>query len=161
MMKEIYTYWIAHQDDEGPYYDSMWKAERALKERLIEIDCYNDEKSYVAGLNDQWGLRSSILHSNCNTEPPMQPLELDGDGRVVFKENPIVKFLLDAGPFDLGQLRLMPNLPIWAMEQFYQLIGYSVDGFGEISIFRKEIKDAADFAAGKFLDDSNIDKGDK
>jgi len=61
-MEEIYTYWIGHQDDEGPYYDSIDEAERALKERLKKLDYCSDEKSFRAGLNDDWGFRSSLLY---------------------------------------------------------------------------------------------------
>jgi hypothetical protein len=48
-----------------------------------------------------------------------------------FKENKIVRFLLDAGPFDLNQLALM-NFSLEDMIQFYQQIGYSTSGFGDI-----------------------------
>jgi hypothetical protein len=62
---------------------------------------------------------------------PMQPLVRDPDGVIRFRGNRIVRFLLDAGPFDLNSLALMP----WEdqeREQLAQLIGYSVDGFGEL-----------------------------
>ena len=49
---------------------------------------------------------------------PMQPIGLDEHGTARFKKNAIVRLLLDTHP----------NL-----EQFYQLIGYSVSGFGELS----------------------------
>lgn len=61
-----------------------------------------------------------------------QPLEHDPEGVERFKGNKIVRFLLDAGPFDLNQLSLMP----FAREdwvQFAQLIGYSACGWGELS----------------------------
>ncbi len=57
---------------------------------------------------------------------------IDEDGVVRFRENPIVRFLLDAGQFDLNQLACMP----WSMEDrshFAQLIGYSVNGYGDLS----------------------------
>ena len=76
-------------------------------------------------------------------EHPMQPLLQDEDGRIMFQTNRIVRFLLDAGPFDLNQLWQMP-WSIEDMEQLYQLIGYSVNGFGEISGFRKETVAAVD-----------------
>lgn len=76
-------------------------------------------------------------------EHPMQPLEKDKHGTVRFKKNAVVRFLLEAGPFDLNQIWQMP-WSIEDMEQFYQLIGYSVSGFGEISGFRKETVAEAD-----------------
>jgi len=73
------------------------------------------------------------------TEPkhPVQPLVIDPDGIVRFKPNKIVRFLLDAGPFDLNKLALMP----WDDEdhvQLAQLIGYSLSGFGELSYVSPE-----------------------
>ena len=69
---------------------------------------------------------------------PIQPLVWDvvGDNEtddvIRFKKNKIVRFLLDAGPFDMNQLALMP-FDREDREQFAQLIGYSVSGFGELS----------------------------
>lgn len=63
---------------------------------------------------------------------PLQPLFIDEDGTVRFKANAIVRFLLDAGPFDMNKLAIMP----WSnedSEQFAQLIGYSLSGFGELN----------------------------
>jgi len=69
-------------------------------------------------------------------EHPMQPLEHDPDGYLRFKANPIVRFLLTfsrgkgVGLCELGE---MP----WSQEdwdQFYQLIGTSLDGYHEKSL---------------------------
>ena len=63
---------------------------------------------------------------------PVQPVRIDNDGVVRFVPNRIVRFLLDAGPYDMNTLAMMP----WSdedREQFAQLIGYSVQGFGELS----------------------------
>lgn len=62
----------------------------------------------------------------------VQPLAKDSDGVLRFKQNKIVRLLLDAGPFDLNQLAAMP----WGnedREQLAQLIGYSLSGFKELS----------------------------
>ena len=40
--------------------------------------------------------------------------------------------MLDAGPFGIAQLWELPGITIEEMAQFYQLIGYTVDGFAEI-----------------------------
>lgn len=61
---------------------------------------------------------------------PIQPLYND-NGVLRFHANKIVKFLLDAGPFDLNQLALM-EFTDSDREQFAQLIGYSLSGFGEL-----------------------------
>ena len=67
-----------------------------------------------------------------NVKHPIQPLHFDSSGVLRFQGNAIVRFLLDAGPFDMNQLALMP-LSAADREQFAQLIGYSLSGFGELS----------------------------
>ena len=83
-------------------------------------------------------------------EHPIQPLVWDKD-TIRFKRNAIVRFLLDNnGSFDLNALWRMlgsDTFSIEDMEQFYQLIGYSVSGFEEISDFRDETKDKANSLA--------------
>jgi len=63
---------------------------------------------------------------------PMQRIYLDEQGVARFRENKIVRFLLDAGPFDMNQLALM-SFSNKDREQFAQLIGYSVSGYGDLS----------------------------
>lgn len=67
---------------------------------------------------------------------PNQPVHLDEHDTARFKENKIVRFLLDAGPFDLNRLFVMVQLDRKFSEndwsQFMQLIGYSVSGFGDL-----------------------------
>lgn len=77
----------------------------------------------------------------------MQPMERQG-GTVYFKANAIVRFLLDAGPYDMNKLAMMP----WADEdriQFAQLIGYAVNGFGELSYVPHDLAIVADNLAEK------------
>lgn len=62
---------------------------------------------------------------------PIQPTEKDAHGVMRFKVNAIVKFLLEAGPYDMNSLALM-NFTDEDREQFAQLIGYSVSGFSEL-----------------------------
>lgn len=66
---------------------------------------------------------------------PMQPLVRDASGVVRFKENAIVRTLLDwATPrgMSLNELAVM-DFSQEDREQFAQLIGYSVGGYGELS----------------------------
>jgi hypothetical protein len=63
---------------------------------------------------------------------PIQPIKEDDNGTLRFKGNAIVKYLLDAGPFDMNTLALIP-FSQKDREQFAQLIGYSVSGFNELS----------------------------
>jgi hypothetical protein len=62
---------------------------------------------------------------------PIQPLS-SVSGVIRFKENAIVKFLLDNGPNDMNTLARM-SFSIEDRVQFAQLIGYSLSGFGELS----------------------------
>lgn len=67
---------------------------------------------------------------------PVQPIEtVDGVKR--FKENAIVQFLLNAGPFGMNHLASM-TFSQEDREQFAQLIGYSVSGFGDLSYVSDE-----------------------
>lgn len=70
-------------------------------------------------------LREDVRH-------PVQPLLIARHGTVHFKENAIIRYLLDAGPFDLNHLACIP-FSIEDRVQFAQLIGYSLAGFGELS----------------------------
>ena len=80
-----------------------------------------------------------------NTKHPIQPLEKDDDGVVRFKKNAIVRFLLDAGPFDLNQIAMMKSICIDDRVQFAQLIGYSHSGAADLSYFDDETWEAAEF----------------
>ncbi len=64
---------------------------------------------------------------------PLQPIARDEHGVPRFKSNGIVRFLLDAGPFDLNKLTMKQEFTDEDWEQFAQLIGYSVGGFNELS----------------------------
>ena len=62
---------------------------------------------------------------------PMQYTE-HARGALRFRTNEIVRFLLDAGPFGLNDLAKIPFSDD-DRRQFAQLIGYSVDGYNELS----------------------------
>jgi len=62
---------------------------------------------------------------------PTQPVEVGEDGVTRYRKNAIVRFLLDAGQFDLNILSVIP-FPKDDRRQFTQLIGYSVDGYNEL-----------------------------
>lgn len=73
---------------------------------------------------------------------PVQPLYRDEQGTTRFKSNRIVRYLLDAGFTDLNKLAIM-NFPQEDYEQFAQLIGYSLGGFGDLSYVRDTTYDRA------------------
>jgi hypothetical protein len=62
---------------------------------------------------------------------PIQPMYRDAHCASRFKENAIVRFLLETSPFDLHDLARM-QFSENDREQFAQLIGYSLSGFGEL-----------------------------
>jgi hypothetical protein len=74
---------------------------------------------------------------------PIQPIEKDEHGVPRFKGNAIVRFLLDDGPFDLNQIA-MKRFSVEDQEQFAQLIGYSLGGFGELSYVRNDTYETAE-----------------
>lgn len=79
---------------------------------------------------------------------PLQPLIKDQDGRDRFKGNALVNYLLDHGGIDMNQLA-MQDFPREDREQFAQLIGYSLSGFGELSYVSEETYVAAHAMANK------------
>jgi len=83
---------------------------------------------------------------------PMQPIGYDDRNIARFKENGIVRFLLDNGPFSLNELSMMLAKGKFSQEdytQLMQLIGYSVSGYGELSTSPPELVTRADEEAGK------------
>lgn len=73
---------------------------------------------------------------------PIQPLETDAQGVIRFKANAIVQFLLETGPYDLNDIASR-SFSIEDQEQFAQLIGYSLSGFGDLHYVRNETWNAA------------------
>ena len=67
---------------------------------------------------------------------PMQQLLLQSD-TPCFRENAIVIYLLDEGPFDMNHLAAQP-FSSQDREQFAQLIGYPLNGFAELSYVSAE-----------------------
>ena len=76
---------------------------------------------------------------------PIQPLGHDGGGVLRFKENKIVRHLLGVASrhgVDMSELAIL-DFTQEDREQFAQLIGYSLDGFGELPYVRNETYEAA------------------
>lgn len=68
---------------------------------------------------------------------PVQPFVRDEYGTIRFLSNPIVEFLLDAYGPGLNKLATKGfDQEDW--QQFAQLIGYSLDGFGTLSYVSDE-----------------------
>jgi hypothetical protein len=62
----------------------------------------------------------------------MQPLYIDENNTIRFKENALVTYLLEKGGLDMNDLYNV-NCSQEDREQFAQLIGYSLSGFSELS----------------------------
>ena len=71
---------------------------------------------------------------------PLQPLVLDSQGRLRFKENKIVSHLLEVGRQSGCGLNELARMEFVQedREQFAQLIGYSLDGWGTLSYVSDE-----------------------
>lgn len=96
---------------------------------------------------------------------PMQPLFLDGEV-VRFQANKIVTAVLEQSRLDLNMIARM-NFSQEDREQFAQLIGYSVSGFGELSYVSDSTYALAEEAADQMktdvccMDAAKSDFGDK
>lgn len=85
---------------------------------------------------------------------PIQPVYKDDSGTVRFKSNAIVQYLLDKGLFDMNHLALQ-DFSQEDREQFAQLIGYSLSGFGELSYVKDETYETASKMAEDGLSESD------
>lgn len=74
---------------------------------------------------------------------PMQPIEIDARGTPRFVANGIVREMLDRSLDDMNTLAML-KMPKGHRAQFAQLIGYSVDGFAELSYATGQQVAAAD-----------------
>jgi len=79
---------------------------------------------------------------------PIQPLAKDKQGVMRFKENAIVRHLLDNGGIDLNKLAML-DFSKDDRIQFAQLIGYSLSGFAELSYVDNESYEAAELMSRK------------
>jgi hypothetical protein len=80
---------------------------------------------------------------------PMQPVAKDADGNPRFLENRLVRHLLDVSTskgFGLNQLALVEASPD-ERAQFAELIGYSLQGYAELSYVSDERVEAANAMA--------------
>lgn len=88
---------------------------------------------------------------------PIQPIEKDEQGVLRFKQNSIVRYLLDKGPTDMNKIAVL-RFSQEDREQFAQLIGYSLSGAGELGYFSDETYATAEgMATGKDERDARIE----
>lgn len=118
----------------GPLSDQaidLWKSQKAEIERLTTA---------VAGLRaENAELRAAL---------PMQPVRIDEQGTPRFVANSLVRYLLNNnGRIDMNLLATLRGIPDVDRQQFAQLIGYSVSGYGELSYVSDEAYAVAQKAA--------------
>ena len=101
--------------------------------------------------------RIEQLESNKTDGADMQPIYLDEHGVVRFKCNEIIKKLVRDKTIDLSEIDFAA-FPTPDVEQFFQLLGYSVSGYGDISFVRPETIAAADAKADELLERSKKEK---
>ncbi len=78
---------------------------------------------------------------------PMQPIELDDSGIPRFKENKVIRYLMMRGKVDLNEIGSMVHGGMISIEDYTQLrqiMGASVDYFGELSNVPIELRNRAD-----------------
>lgn len=77
----------------------------------------------------------------CSNRIPYQPVVIDHEGTVRFFRNRIVEMLLDEGPFDMNEIARLAEVEGRFTDeeraQFAQLIGYSIDGYRELSYVQR------------------------
>ena len=76
----------------------------------------------------------------------MQTVECVGNV-VRFRRNKLVEYLLDNGGISMTELAGLPGIPRSDREQFAQLIGYSISGFGDLGYVSKKTIMTADKSA--------------
>lgn len=82
--------------------------------------------------------------------PPIQPVYRASDGVIRFRDNAIVNWLLDTKRIDLNEIAAQ-EFPVADKEQFWQMLGYSVSGFGGLSFVRRKTWKRADEWAAQVL----------
>lgn len=95
------------------------------------------------------------------SEHPMQPIERTKNGVIRFKANAIVRWLVDSKQINLNQISIYcqeHRVPKPDIEQFWQLLGYSVSGYGDLGFVRRKTVETADEIAAGFQSTSNGDQ---
>jgi hypothetical protein len=92
---------------------------------------------------------------------PVQKTAVDEHGVLRFVDNKIVRYLLEAGPFDLNFIAVEFSDEEYREdhEQLAQLIGYSLCGFGDLSYVSDEAYAEAEAARTDIEDEVTEDDG--
>lgn len=146
--------WRRHDVKPGPLYTAP-PAPVLIDERAAFNAWNNDENLPIAGVGAKnaawlaWQARAAMLQgaepTNQRDELPMQPLVMDAHGTLRFKENPIVRKLLDYAAERGYGLNEIARAQFDAEDQMQlaQLIGYSLSGYGTLSYVTDKSYDRA------------------
>lgn len=107
---------------------------------------------YNFGRSDFLQVPMRLLGGGRMRKHKMQKIKIDAYGTARFVSNDIVDQLLEKYPGGLNDLTVNcydASAEDW--EQLYQLIGYSVSGYGELSRVSEKSKDRADKKANSLL----------
>jgi hypothetical protein len=83
---------------------------------------------------------------------PIQPLVFDAGGVVRFQGNAIVEWLFETKRINLNDI-MVYQFDVDDLSQFWQLLGYSVSGYGDLSFVDPAIVAKADAEAARMLKD--------
>ncbi len=146
--------WRRHDVKPGPLYTAP-PAPVLIDERAAFNAWNNDENLPIAGVGAKnaawlaWQARAAMLQgaepTNQRDELPMQPLVMDAHGTLRFKENPIVRKLLDYAAEPGYGLNEIARAQFDAEDQMQlaQLIGCSLSGYGTLSYVTDKSYDRA------------------
>lgn len=121
------------------------------------IDCGDDMAEYIAERHCTWHYDAESTNSThmsdktrVVTKQPIQPIVGDENHILRFKQNAIVRHLLDHGGIDLNAIGRM-DFSDEDRAQFAQLIGYSICGFSELPYASEEVIEAVMRQANKVI----------
>jgi len=139
-------------------------AEEAFTSREIDsqaYECYECNGHFTVGEVPDRNGDGYLKHVKCNDGEvghTMQVIEYDKDGVIRFRRNHIVRHLLDNGPFDMNDIAC-GKFSRQDQEQFAQLIGYSVSGFGDLSYASPRVVRNADAIANALYEEKSQGEG--
>ncbi len=85
---------------------------------------------------------------------PMQDIITDEQNVIRFRQNDIIRYLIDNGSFDLNKICILCNEKGFSnedQEQLAQLIGYSISGYSDLSYVSDKSYNKAERRAGKMF----------
>lgn len=91
-----------------------------------------------------------MTSDKATTKHPMQPIVRGPDGLPRFKQNAIIRHLVDTGALNLNALAEMA-FSDEDNEQLVQLLGYTIDRFASLDFVDRETVEAAEAAAARIL----------